>query len=138
MRTTLIAGILIGSLSLISALTLAEEDCVSPVEAADSMNPNLKVCDYGDKGLNAYLRKAFRKDNEAVPAKESAGNVAAVSGSVLTLSTEVDQWANVALAKNQLLPKIMERCDKGFLLTGESYRALAMGRIELTLNYSCL
>ncbi len=135
----------------------ANKECEAAVDAADSMNVNQKGCDYSDKGLNGFLQKAFKKGDEGAVLSTSANNekkqVQSVAAGqaydsglekktslkgVPVLSVEVDQWANVSLAKNQLLPKIMERCSKGFSVTGESYRALPMGRIELTIHYACL
>jgi hypothetical protein len=133
----------------------AEDTCDNAVDAADSMDLNQKECDYSDKGLNGFLQKAFKKGNEGAvlstsdadgvqPQAQMASTAVVTSQvqnglkNVPVLSVEVDQWANVALAKNQLLPKIMERCAKGFSLLNESYRSLPMGRIELSLHYSCL
>lgn len=133
----------------------AEDTCDNAVDAADSMDLNQKECDYSDKGLNGFLQKAFKKGNEGAvlstsdadgvqPQAQMASTAVVTSQAqnglknVPVLSVEVDQWANVALAKNQLLPKIMERCTKGFSLLNESYRSLPMGRIELSLHYSCL
>lgn len=133
----------------------AEDTCDNAVDAADSMDLNQKECDYSDKGLNGFLQKAFKKGNEGavlstsdadgVQPQAQMASTAVVTSQVQNglknapvLSVEVDQWANVALAKNQLLPKIMERCTKGFSLLNESYRSLPMGRIELSLHYSCL
>lgn len=133
----------------------AEDTCDNAVDAADSMDLNQKECDYSDKGLNGFLQKAFKKGNEGAvlstsdadgvqPQAQMASTAVVTSQTqnglknVPVLSVEVDQWANVALAKNQLLPKIMERCTKGFSLLNESYRSLPMGRIELSLYYSCL
>ncbi|HEX7764665.1 MAG TPA: hypothetical protein VF433_13775 [Cellvibrio sp.] len=150
-----------GSLLMIWLVTsgmtyaFAEEACDNAVDAADSMDLNQKECDYSDKGLNGFLQKAFKKGNEgavlstsnsdSVQPQAQIASTAAVTNqvqgglkSVPVLSVEVDQWANVALAKNQLLPKIMERCTKGFSLLNENYRSLPMGRIELSLHYSCL
>lgn len=49
----------------------------------------------------------------------------------------IDQWANLPVARAQLLPKALEQCGKGFSVTGEHYRSLAMGRIELRLQFEC-
>lgn len=57
---------------------------------------------------------------------------------IFSLDVEVDQWANVALARTQLLPKAMEKCDKGFSIQDENYRQLAMGRIALNIEFICL
>jgi hypothetical protein len=129
----------------------AEEECANAVDAADSMNVNQKDCDYSDKGLNGFLQKAFKKGSEGavlntsseVSGEQAASKVAAeenisASREKTVLSVEVEQWANVGLAKNQLLQKVMERCSKGFNVQGETYRPLPMGRIELSLEYHCL
>lgn len=129
----------------------AEEECANAVDAADSMNVNQKDCDYSDKGLNGFLQKAFKKGSEGavlntsaeVNGEQAASKVAAeenisASREKIVLSVEVEQWANVGLAKNQLLQKVMERCRKGFNVQGETYRPLPMGRIELSLEYHCL
>lgn len=132
----------------------ANEECANAVDAADSMNVNQKECDYSDQGLNGFLQKAFKKGEEGavlntaddenknaantVPlahnqnASRLAGNI------ILQLSAEVESWANVALVKQQMLPKLMERCSKGFTVVSESYLPLAMGRIELRIEYKCL
>lgn len=129
----------------------AEEECANAVDAADSMNVNQKDCDYSDKGLNGFLQKAFKKGSEGavlntsaeVNGEQAVSKVAAeenisASREKTVLSVEVEQWANVGLAKNQLLQKVMERCSKGFNVQGEIYRPLPMGRIELSLEYHCL
>lgn len=130
----------------------AEEECANAVDAADSMNVNQKDCDYSDKGLNGFLQKAFKKGSEGAvlstsaeehtPQAESTSNVSGENISppkdTAALSIEVDQWASVALAKVQLLQKIMGQCNKGFSVLGETYRPLPMGRIQMTLEYRCL
>lgn len=147
------------ALLMLSATAFAEDECGNAVDAADSMNVNQKECDYSDKGLNGFLQKAFKKGSEGAVLNTSSGSdttqaqaqlgatttglvAAQVHGAELknamVLTVEVDQWANVSLAKNQLLPKVMERCNKGFNLLNESYRSLPMGRIELSLHYTCL
>jgi hypothetical protein len=148
------------ALLILSASVFAEDDCGNAVDAADSMNVNQQECDYRDKGLNGFLQKAFKKGDEgavlktshAESAGEGRGKVATDTSAGIVaikeelegfkntavLSVNVDQWANVPLAKNQLLPKLMERCNKGFHISGEGYRPLAMGRIELRVTYFCL
>lgn len=129
----------------------AEEECANAVDAADSMNVNQQDCDYSDKGLNGFLQKAFKKGSEGavlntsseVNSEQTASKVTAegnvsVSSDKKFLSVEIEQWANVVPAKNQLLQKIMGHCNKGFRVQGETYRPLAMGRIQLGLEYSCL
>lgn len=54
-----------------------------------------------------------------------------------TLEVEVDQWANLPVARAQLLPKALEKCGKGFSVVGEHYRSLGMGKIELQLAFEC-
>ena len=133
----------------------AKDSCEPAVDAADSMNVNQQDCDYSDKGLNGFLQKAFKKAEEgAVLETGTAGKVSAVSATAdvntaalakaqkspsqsFTLSIEVDQWANVPVARTQLLPKALTKCERGFAITGESYRSLAMGKIELRLEFEC-
>ena|SRR5690606_1599009 len=151
----LTASICTAALLIFSAAAFAEDDCGSAVDAADSMNVNQKECDYSDKGLNGFLQKAFKRGEEGAVLKTStsdassqASTLAATDATVegnrsalnntAVFSVEVDQWANIPLAKNQLLPKVMARCNKGFRLLDESYRPLPMGRIELTIKYFCL
>lgn len=129
----------------------AEEECANAVDAADSMNVNQKDCDYSDKGLNGFLQKAFKKGEEGavlntsseVNSEQAAIKVAAEENNATSIDktvliVEVEQWANVVLAKTQLLQKVMERCNKGFNVQGETYRPLPMGRIQLSLEYQCL
>lgn len=155
-NSRLTAIICTAALLTLSAASFAEDECGSAVDAADSMNVNQKECDYSDKGLNGFLQKAFKRGEEGAVLKTSTGeatdqsvNVAANEVAVEGegnrelkrsdfLSVEVDQWANIPLAKNQLMPKVMARCNKGFRLLDESYRPLPMGRIELIVKYSCL
>ena len=135
---------------IIGFSALAEEDCDPAVDAADSMNVNQQECDYSDKGLNGFLQKAFKKGEDgAVLETGSAEKVSSTKpqpalakpqnseSEYFTLGTEVDQWANLPVARAQLLPKALERCGKGFAVTGEHYRSLAMGRIELRLQFEC-
>ncbi|WP_339367011.1 hypothetical protein [Cellvibrio sp. OA-2007] len=138
-------------LGLMAAVSVsAKDDCDPAVDAADSMNVNQQDCDYSDKGLNGFLQKAFKKGEEGAvletgsAEKNSTGKVQPALAKVqksdshyFTLSVEVDQWANVPLARTQLFPKALERCGKGFAVTGEHYRSLAMGRIELSLQFEC-
>lgn len=147
-------------LLILSAVTFAEDDCGNAVDAADSMNVNQQGCDYSDEGLNGFLQKAFKKGDEgavlnrsrsetgaekqfkkdAIAADEipSVAQNPAKLNNTAVLSVVVDQWAKVPLAKNQLLPKIMEQCNSGFQVLSEIYRPQAMGRIELSVEYSCL
>ncbi|WP_039916371.1 hypothetical protein [Cellvibrio mixtus] len=136
------------------------KDCVTAVDAADSMNVNQKDCDYSDEGLNGFLQKAFKKgDDGAVletntkseknntaeknsttvknPSVLQANKVTATNENVFTLSVEIDQWANLPLARGRLLPKALERCGEGFAIVGEHYRSLKLGRIELELSFLC-
>lgn len=131
----------------------AKDDCLAAVDAADSMNVNQKECDYSDEGLNGFLHKAFKKGDEGavlnVDAAESeAQSTPAQSAQTLVAAqkdtdrnfrfrVEVDQWANLPVARAQLLPKALEKCGKGFSIVGEHYRSLAMGRIELALSFQC-
>lgn len=148
------AAVLIGICCSVTHV-YAEDNCESAVDDADSMNVNRKDCDYTKEGLNGVLHKAFNKGSEGavlettaekpVPAAQTESVLAAkksnkslVQAKHFSLSVEVDQWPSVALARTQLLPKAMEKCVKGFAIQGESYRSLAMGRIGLTLEFSCL
>ncbi|MDO8346256.1 MAG: hypothetical protein Q7T48_23900 [Cellvibrio sp.] len=132
----------------------ADDNCEAAVDAADSMNVNQDDCDYSDKGLNGFLQKAFKKGSEGAVLETGTKNSVdeeklAVSiatektkkdiptAESFSLSVEVDQWASVTLARAQLLPKAMERCDKGFSLEREHYRPLAMGRIALSIEFIC-
>ena len=139
-----------------SVSVFAEEECESAVDAADSMNVNQKECDYTNEGLNGALHKAFKKNSEGGAVLEtSAGNSATATKTVavvaatqtnnetleqkyLVVQVNVDQWSGVALARTQLLPKAMEKCAKGFSILRESYRPLAMGKIALSIEFSCL
>ncbi|MEN0035894.1 MAG: hypothetical protein AAGC78_02450 [Cellvibrio sp.] len=141
-------------LGLMASFAYADDKCGSAVDEADSMNVNKKNCDYSDEGLNGFLQKAFKKGEEGAvlstsQAKESAGvksdqpalrktNETLSTAANFLLSTEVDQWANVPVARNQLLPKAMEKCERGFAVHQENYRPLPMGRIGLSIVFSCL
>lgn len=131
----------------------SNENCEAAVDAADTMNVNQRDCDYSNEGLNGFLQKAFKKGNEGAVLetqatksgneKKSTGAAERVKNAVdaaeiFSLDVEVDQWANVALARTQLLPKAMEKCDKGFSIQDENYRQLAMGRIALNIEFICL
>jgi hypothetical protein len=133
----------------------ADDNCESAVDAADSMNVNQKDCDYTDEGLNGVLHKAFKQGSEGAVLETSVENsanatkqVAVIAGTqanknvaeskYLLLQVDVDQWPSVALARTQLLPKAMEQCAKGFSVVRENYRPLAMGRISLSIEFSCL
>lgn len=151
-------------LSTMVAPVFANDVCEPAVDAADAMNVNQKECDYSNEGLNGFLQRALKKDGEAAKRNKNAvsetqdkeGAViapdkhpqVATKPSVLTeaqhsvarqfsLDVEVDQWAKVALARAQLLPKAMERCGKTFSVVRETYRSLPMGRIELRLHIEC-
>jgi len=131
----------------------ADETCENAVDAADSMSVNEKNCDYSDKGLNGFLQKAFKKGSEGAVLETTADKPVDVNKSDAkeiaaeklqeikkshSLNVEVDQWANVALARTQLLPKAMEQCGKGFSVERELYRPLAMGRIALSIEFICV
>lgn len=141
--------------SCCATLAYADEPCGNAVDEADSMNVNKTGCDYSNEGLNGALHKAFNKGNEGavletsaeapVTAGTQAAAITAVQANnvvaapqVSLLQTEVDQWASIALARTQLLPKAMEKCPKGFSVVRENYRPLAMGRISLSIEFSCL
>jgi hypothetical protein len=130
----------------------ADDKCGAAVDEADSMNVNQQGCDYSDEGLNGFLQKAFKKDEEGAVLETGAQQPLAVKdkpvlkksteilpeSAYFSLSVEVDQWPSVALARTQLLPKAMEKCPKGFSLQSEQYHPLAMGRIELSMVFTCL
>jgi hypothetical protein len=132
----------------------ADGNCESAVDAADAMNVNQKGCDYTDEGLNGVLHKAFKQGSEGAVLETSVEapanatkQVSVIAGTqanknveepkYLLLQVEVDQWPSVALARAQLLPKAMEQCPKGFSIVRENYRPLAMGRIALSIEFSC-
>lgn len=123
--------------------SMAKDNCENAVDSADSMNVNQQDCDYSNQGLNGALQKAFKKGSEGAvlstqPEHKAPVKNLAQPAAVLSVSVELDQWASATLARNQLLPKIMEQCAGGFNLLKETYRPLAMGRIELSLGYACL
>lgn len=145
-------------LLMIAVPVLANENCETAVDAADSMNVNQKDCDYSNEGLNGVLQRALKKDGKNVvsdnqnkdawPSATGKSPHKTTKSSGLTktqhsgarqfsLDVEVDQWANIALARAQLLPKAMEQCGKSFSVVRESYRSLPMGRIELRLQIEC-
>lgn len=132
-----------------------DKDCGAAVDAADSMNMNQQDCDYSNEGLNGFLQKAFKKGDEGAVLETGAdtekNNLPEKNPPVLkadkangktinkefTLGAEVDQWANLPVARAQLLPKALEKCGRGFAVTGEHYRSLGMGKIELELRFQC-
>lgn len=132
-----------------------DDNCESAVDAADSLNVNQKDCDYTDEGLNGVLHKAFKQGSEGAILETSVensahattqaavivgaqANNALVEPKILSLHVEVDQWSSAASARTQLLPKAMEQCTKGFSIVRENYRPLAMGRIALSIEFSCV
>lgn len=121
-------------------VVIAEEDCVAAVDAADSMNVNQKPCDYSDKGLNGVLHRAFSKQSKASAEITADTPVSTIDqkSPILLLRAQADQWINTQLAKTQLLPQALAQCEKGFKIVAEEYRPLSMGKIEITLQYSCL
>jgi hypothetical protein len=165
LRINLLKSSVIGLLLLtMVAPVFANDECAPAVDAADAMNVNQKECDYSNEGLNGFLQRALKKDGEATkPDKNAVSETQSKEGAVIApdkhpqvatkpsvltkaqdsiarqfmLDVEVDQWANVALARAQLLPKAMERCGKTFSVVRESYRSLPMGRIELRLRIEC-
>ena len=137
-------------LVLFASMANAEDECGAAVDSADSMNMNQKECDYTDKGLNGVLHKAFKQGDEGAvletksDQQQLAVGIAAAQADKVTadrqyllLRVEVDQWSSVTLARTQLFPKAMEKCTKGFSVQRENYRPLAMGRIELSIEFSC-
>lgn len=131
------------------------KECEAAVDSADSMNVNQPDCDYSDKGLNGFLQKAFKKGEEGAVLETgsssekidgTATNPSALqknkvidnnSNKNFTLSVEADQWSSVPAARARLLPKALETCGEGFAITGEHYRSLPIGRIELSLQFKC-
>lgn len=138
-------------LLLLSASVLAEEkskECVPAVDAADAMNVNQKECDYSNEGLNGFLQKAFKKGEDGAVLETSAAAEKKSSESkkteknkpserIFSLKVEVDQWVNLPVARAQLLPAALEKCGNGFSVTGERYRSVAKGQIELSMQFSC-
>lgn len=151
---------------LLAPVVLADDECEAAVDAAASMNVNQKECDYSDKGLNGFLHKAFKKSNEGAVLETTEKSTTSLTGApeensnpapqspvksyaltenkqpikkvrVFSLEVEVDQWAHLPVVRAQLLPKALERCGKGFSITGEHYRSLSMGRVELQLQFEC-
>lgn len=139
----------------VEANEAAKKNCEAAVDAADSMNVNQQDCDYSNEGLNGFLQKAFKKGEEGAVlettgAEKNTTSPAAQEVPAQSLRTtgkkieqnfmlrvEVDQWANLPVARAQLLPKALEKCGNGFAIIGEHYRSLAMGRIELALTFQC-
>lgn len=133
----------------------ANKECEAAVDAADSMNVNQKECDYSKEGLNGFLQKAFKKGDEGAVLETGSATEKSVTaeknpavlkanketgktvGKEFSLSVEVDQWANLPVARAQLLPKALEKCGNGFSVTGEHYRSLGMGKIELEMRFLC-
>jgi hypothetical protein len=133
----------------------ANDNCEAAVDAADSMNVNQPDCDYTNEGLNGFLQKTFKKGSEGAVLETSAKNSAdkekpatftaaeqtkksIPAAETFSLGVEVDQWSSINLARTQLLPKAMAQCVKGFSVTRENYRPLAMGRIALSIEFVCL
>lgn len=139
----------------VEANEAAKKNCEAAVDAADSMNVNQQDCDYSNEGLNGFLQKAFKKSEEGAVLETTgtekntvtpAAQEMLVQGLRTTnnkieqnfmLRVEVDQWANLPVARAQLLPKALEKCGNGFAIIGEHYRSLTMGRIELALTFQC-
>lgn len=152
-------GIIVLSFCALTAVAdekQASSECAAAVDAAESMNVNQPDCDYSNEGLNGFLQKAFKKgeegavlptsdksvaetnvvtQSELAPVKKAIQNKSAVEH--FSLQVVVDQWANLPVARAQLLPKALEQCGQGFAVTGEHYRSLGMGKIELELDFQC-
>ncbi len=141
--------------SCCAVMAYADEPCGNAVDDADSMNVNKPDCDYSKEGLNGYLHKAFNKNEEGgavLAAAPAAVSMAAAGGSSTTvavngntevsavhkLSVDVEQWSLVNEARSQLLPKALELCTSGFSVVRENYRPKGMGKIALTIEFSCL
>ena len=141
--------------SCCAVMVYADEPCRNAVDDADSMNVNKPDCDYSKEGLNGYLHKAFNKNEEGgavLAAAPAAVSLAAAGGSSTTvaanvntevsavhkLSVDVEQWSLVNEARSQLLPKALELCTSGFSVVRENYRPKGMGKIALTIEFSCL
>jgi hypothetical protein len=119
-----------------ASLAADQQDCGAAVDDAESLNVNqTNNCDYSQEGLNGFMQKAFNKSaqQDASTAPDTATSIGASN-----LQVEVDQWAAIPLARNQLLPQALMQCPKGFRVVGEDYRPLGMGRIELSLNIKCI
>lgn len=129
--------------------------CAAAVDAADSMNVNQPDCDYSNEGLNGFLQKAFKKGEEGAvistapeqgattgresvePSVQANPSPQKGTGKQFILHVIVDQWANLPVARAQLLPKALEQCGQGFAIVSEQYRSLGMGKIELGLGIQC-
>lgn len=135
-KSVLITLYLIGACGI--NIAIAEENCDAAVDAADAMNVNQKPCDYSDKGLNGVLHKAFA--NKSAKNTETIAEASVYQGASpnFLLRAQADQWANVSLAKTQLLPQALAQCENGFRIVAEEYRPLKMGKIEVTLQGVCL
>ena len=134
-----------------------DKNCEAAVDAAASMNMNQPECDYSDKGLNGYLKKAFKKnedgatletgDNKEVVGKNNIQESENKLGKIkpekvraesFLLNTEATQWADISAVRMPLLAKAMEKCGTGFTISEETYRALAGGRLKLTMRFECI
>ena len=140
----------------------SDKNCEAAVDAAASMNMNQPECDYSDKGLNGYLKRAFKKGEEGAtlatddPKATANENKIREDGNKLEsselkkskpeknsiknflLNAEAVQWADTSVVRTQLLAKAMEECGKGFMITEEAYRALAGGKLKLTMRFECV
>lgn len=132
-----------------------KKNCEAAVDAADSMNVNRQECDYSNEGLNGFLQKAFKKGEEGAvistapeqgattgregiePGVQANASPQKATGKQFILHVIVDQWANLPVARAQLLPKALEQCGQGFAIVSEQYRSLGMGKIELGLGIQC-
>ncbi|RYY74935.1 MAG: hypothetical protein EOO52_11495 [Gammaproteobacteria bacterium] len=141
----------------LSAGAYAQNDksCEAAVDAAASMNMNQPDCDYTDKGLNGFLHKAFKKDEEGAvletskeggskeksPASEKNAeqnkSEKVVTKSFL-LSIKATQWSELTSARTQLLSKAMEKCETGFSVSGENYHVAEKGKLELSMRFECM
>jgi hypothetical protein len=54
------------------------------------------------------------------------------------ISVEFSGWMQATQAKQQLLPRILAECPHGFTIVGETYKPLSMGKIQLSINYTCV
>ena len=142
----------LGKIFAFSANVLAEraEGCLPAVDAAESLDMNQSdTCDYSKEALNGYLHQAFTKNKkqETTSAESQPVVKSDVGAKKMTheagvighqFKQEVDQWVGVTLARNQMLPKILALCPKGFRVIAEEYQPLPMGRIELRLIAQCI
>jgi hypothetical protein len=150
--------IVLACVFFLSATVYAQSDknCEAAVDAAASMNMNQPECDYSDKGLNGYLKKAFKKGEDGATLETSNNKEATVRNNIqenekqigeskqekrntknFSLNAETIQWVDTSAARIQLLSKAMEKCGTGFTVVEETYRVLA-SKLELSMRFECV